>query len=119
MKPRLPAVRLIVLCAVIWLPHNTAAAPATAVVAPVGSYGWITPPPPYPEVARQKREQGTVYVKITTDASGVVTKAVASVPIRQRQDVSDLGVSSVRWVLARWHGPPNVTHKLEMIYRLR
>ena len=79
---------------------------------------WTTPLVPYPAAARIKHEQGTIYLKITTDAQGQVTSAVASVAANEKHDLSDLGAVSVKWGLAHWHGPPRVTRKVALEFRL-
>ena len=102
---------LALLCASVLLVY---AASASAV-----DPGWVTPSPPYPAKARITHEQGKIIIRVTTDATGRVIKATASVPTGQKDDLPNVTQTCVKWVLAYWHGPPNTARKVTLEYMLR
>lgn len=78
----------------------------------IGPKSWRTPRGQYPPIALQRRIQGTVSVRISTDTSGRVTSASASGgdPILQ---------SAARaMALSIWSGPPNSTTVRPVIYKI-
>ena len=79
----------------------------------VGPQGWRTPRGPYPPAALQRRIQGTVMVRIVTNAAGRVTSASPSGgdPILQ---------SAARTMaLSSWGGAPNSSKTVPVIYTIR
>ena len=80
----------------------------------VGDQGWRTPRPPYPAAALASRIQGSGSVRISTDASGIVTNVVITAPINPLLD------SNTRsFARGNWKGPPNATRTVPVIYQIR
>ena len=98
---------LLLACLVVGLPDRAKAAP-----------GWVNPPPPYPNHAMMHGEVGMVILRVSTDATGRVVKATASVPNRQKENVPAIAQGCVEWALTHWHGPPNAKGKMVMEFRL-
>ena len=118
LKPRLAPLLLFFVSLATWKPNLGVASPAVTAASPGDEpAGWTTPRPPYAAAARLKHEQGIIYLTVTTDAHGVVTKAVASTEASEKHDLSDLETMSVKWALACWHGPPKVTRKVRLDFR--
>ena len=77
--------------------------------------GWKVNKPPYPYKAMLAHEQGTVYVELTTDATGKIIHARTSKATKHPLLVAWSGT----WVTANWHGPANVKVVTSLTYALR
>ena len=77
--------------------------------------GWKAPRPPYPFAAYAKKEEGTVYVELSTNASGKVIKATA---LKKSANYPDLREQLVQMALAQWHGQPNTRVITFMTFKL-
>src|SRR5262249_52846026 len=60
--------------------------------------------PPYPGLARKMGEQGTVKLRLTISAQGVV----AGADVVQSSGFPDLDQTAVNWVLTNWKYKPAV-----------
>ena len=80
----------------------------------IGTQGWRTPKPPYPNSALASHIQGSGSVRISTDASGNVTNVVVTGPI---SPVLDANTRS--FARGNWKGPPNATRTVAVIYQIR
>jgi protein TonB len=79
-------------------------------IASVGNTGTggDRPQPPYPQLALQNGEQGTVVLLLGTDAAGNVT----SVEVRQSCGFPFLDQATVEFVKNHWHLPLNAGTRL-------
>jgi TonB family protein len=76
-------------------------------VANTGS-GGERPEPPYPQLAMQNGEQGTVILLLTEDALG----SIASVEVKQSCGFPFLDQATVEFIKNHWHLPTNVGTRL-------
>jgi protein TonB len=87
----------------ISLPPTQPTAPSTpdAVASSISSTHTT---PPYPGMARKLGEQGTVKLRLTISAQGVVTAA----DVVQSSGFADLDQTAVGWVMSHWKYKPAV-----------
>jgi protein TonB len=79
----------------------------------VSTQGWKTPRGPYPPAALQRRIQGTVMVRISTNAAGKIVSATVS------GGDPELQSAARRMALSIWQGPPNATRTVPVKYEIR
>ena len=77
--------------------------------------GWRASYPPYPAEALKKHEEGYVFLRVTTDGSGKVAKAVLadepkSVPSTILREVP------AGYIKMNWSGPPDVAVTVRMYF---
>jgi TonB family protein len=79
----------------------------------VGATGWITPRGPYPDAAARAHIQGTLLIRVSTDASGRIVEAVVTRP-------ADPLLDAAARTMARsiWKGPPNSSKTVTVIYKM-
>ncbi|HEX3626139.1 MAG TPA: TonB family protein [Verrucomicrobiae bacterium] len=100
-------------------PLNPLQAPAQIVALGNTGAGGARPNPPYPQLAMQTGEQGTIVLLLTSDASG----NVVSIEVKQSTGFPYLDHASVEYVKTHWHLPTDagtrlfqtsITFKLQM-----
>ena len=99
-------------------PLNPMQAPPT--IASVGNTGTggDRPQPPYPQLAMQSGEQGTIVLRLRTDAAGNVT----SVNVKESSGFPFLDQATVEFIKNHWHLPTNAGTQLfqtSIIYKLQ
>jgi protein TonB len=89
-------------------PLNPMQAPPT--IASVGNTGTggDRPQPPYPQLAMQSGEQGTIVLRLKTDAAGNVT----SVDVKESSGFPFLDQATVEFIKNHWHLPTNAGTQL-------
>ena len=83
-------------------PPKIAAPPKPTQFDPNSTTGGIFPDPIYPAFAQRNRQQGTVVLEFTVDASGAVT----SVKVQKTSGFNILDEAAVKAVKERWRFPP-------------
>lgn len=100
-------------------PQNPLQAPAQIVSLGNTGAGGERPEPPYPQLAMQTGEQGTIVLLLTSDASG----NVVSIDVKQSTGFPYLDHATVEYVKTHWHLPmdtgtrlfqTSITFKLQM-----
>jgi periplasmic protein TonB len=100
-------------------PLNPLQAPAQVVSLGNTGTGGERPEPPYPQLAMQTGEQGTIVLLLQSDAAG----NVASIEIKQSSGFPYLDHATVEFIKTRWHLPTDtgtrlfqtsITFKLQM-----
>ncbi|HEV2328510.1 MAG TPA: TonB family protein [Verrucomicrobiae bacterium] len=82
-------------------PLNPLQTPAQIVALGDTGTGGERPEPPYPQLAMQTGEQGTIVLLLTSDASG----NVASISVKQSSGFPYLDHVTVEYVKTHWHLP--------------
>jgi len=80
--------------------------------------GGERPQPPYPQIALEQGEQGTVVLEMTVDDAGLIT----SIDVKGSSGHSLLDHSALEFVKRHWIVPPgkgNRTYQATIIYKLR
>ena len=121
--------RFLLLCAACLLlagmPTRGATVPATKPVRPLrhlvlytpgelAKMGWTIRVPPYSYDARALHEQGVVYLDLTTDASGKITRAATA----DNLEHLTLDLFMAKWTRNKWRGPPNQRVMTYITFRL-
>lgn len=100
-------------------PQNPLQAPSQIVSLANTGAGGERPEPPYPQLAMQTGEQGTIVLLLTSDASG----NVVSIDVKQSTGFPYLDHATVEYVKTHWHLPmdtgtrlfqTSITFKLQM-----
>jgi TonB family protein len=100
-------------------PLNPLAAPTQVVSLGNTGAGGERPAPPYPQLAMQSGEQGTIVLLLRDDESGNVT----SVEVKESSGFPFLDHATVEFVKTHWHLPTNagarlfqtsITYKLQL-----
>ncbi|HEV2319534.1 MAG TPA: TonB family protein [Verrucomicrobiae bacterium] len=87
---------------------NPLQAPAQIVSLGNTGAGGKRPEPPYPQLAMQTGEQGTIVLLLLSDASG----NVVSIDVKQSSGFPYLDHATVEFVKTRWHLPTDVATRL-------
>jgi protein TonB len=93
---------------------------APSTIASVGNTGTggDRPQPPYPQLAIQSGEQGTIVLRLKIDAAGNVT----SVDVKESSGFPFLDQTTVEFIKNHWHLPTNAgTHLFQtsITYKLQ
>jgi TonB family protein len=89
-------------------PLNPSQAPAQIVSLGDTGAGGERPVPPYPQLAMQTGEQGTIVLLLESDASG----SVASIDVKQSSGFPYLDHTTVEFIKTHWHLPTDVATRL-------
>jgi periplasmic protein TonB len=89
-------------------PLNPLQAPAQVVALGNTGAGGERPEPPYPQLAMQTAEQGTIILLLHGDAAG----NIVSIDIKQSSGFPYLDHATVEFIKTHWHLPMNVPTRL-------